>query len=686
MNVVHGAAISASPCPQPQPQPKFATQSATASGQWTISEPTRKLLPHPREYERQELLRAAESGRLAFRHIGLVEERNYFAGKGTPRPFTLALPGEMMPTERVTEALDQWMVGITDPKCLYVYKRDALTNRLLEEPSLTPDTLTIKLLSDLRSLHKKSRERANQIIWRVYPRFTSGHLQANGTFSLPKLKPGDYTHIYNFPELVLIHYRKEEIKCFCVYNDKRANIADILESKRQCEKALELKPLPLVVYCHHTGSVQVCFDDELDSPHLANNGHSLGDFAFSQSIDLDNFRAMLNLLPITLRAEALSSELSVPPDMMHKLQQAIELLSDPECYSCERLLELKQSGLPIDQRFVKKASVNIFGVPVKSLLDILLDTEVARHNGGMGPATPAQQQQEEEEAYRLCQLLLQSGARPTEWGLGHINNMEEFFDSAMPVGIFNCMVATSAPFEFLTLQHLQHFPLTSCSGSVVEFDRICRNISPQQRQTCLRKALLYVTSLMHPTLEHIQCHLLALFHHGASPNKDLLDSVRALLAFHYPRSKKIMRVYSPAEYIEWFEKLWEQRNEHPFYQNWLERVRHAKQEIADLKRSLGINDSGALTTPLAAGTPTALQFMVDAFSKPPVLPDHVGDNEKTILTVLQHYYRRPGPERVIQNLGRQTMPTVWKPLHSCSHVLRARNNGHWYMELLEKFQ
>ncbi|MBO9494133.1 hypothetical protein J7438_08540 [Thalassotalea sp. G20_0] len=116
-------------------------------------------------------------------------------------------------------------------------------------------------------------------------------------------------------------------------------------------------------------------------------------------------------------------------------------------------------------------------------------------------------------------------------------------------------------------------------------------------------------------------------------------------------------------------------------------------EIAELKQSLDLPDHVSTTvttsiaeTPAVAETPAALQFMVNAFNQPPVLPDDVGDNEKTILTVLQHYYRRPGPERVIQSLGRKTIPTVWKPLHSCSHVLRARNNGQWYMELLEKFE
>ncbi|WP_257263792.1 hypothetical protein, partial [Endozoicomonas sp. ONNA2] len=57
----------------------------------------------------------------------------------------------------------------------------------------------------------------------------------------------------------------------------------------------------------------------------------------------------------------------------------------------------------------------------------------------------------------------------------------------------------------------------------------------------------------------------------------------------------------------------------------------------------------------------------------------------TILTVLQHYYRRPGPERVLASLY-EFFTEAWKKDHSCNHALRARNNGLWYMELLERCQ
>ncbi|WOG29128.1 hypothetical protein [Endozoicomonas sp. 8E] len=673
MHAAQGTGTSASLCPTPQTE--FDTQSVTASGHWTVCESTSKLIPcHPAEPERQALLQAAASGQLAFRRIELTKEENYFSGKGAPRPFTLALPGEMMPTGRVPEDYGKWMLGIADPKCLYAYKRNAGTRRLLIEPDLTPETLSVKLLPHLQSLLNRRLERGNQVVWRVYPlRFTSGHLQADGTFSLPKLKSDHSARPLDYPELVLSKYDKEDIKCFFVYKDAQTNIADILWDKRQCEKALKIKKMPLVVYCHRTGSIQVCFDDELDSEHLARNEHYLNDFAFAQGIAPTHFRAMLNLLPMSLRAKTLSSTLTVSPDVMGKLQQAIKLVSNPRLYSYEKFLKLKQSGLPVHQSFFHEGDV-------RSLLDMLLASEKSRNNQPQHEQT----RKHEREACRLLELLLQSGARLGS-AISHIYAMADTTKQVIPASTMNYMVAAFGPFDFLTLKHLSRMPLTGCPASVVEFDRICRGHSQEKLQQCM-KEIIFSLFFNTASPDVPKTHLLALFHYFTDLDPETLHSVKRTLDCHYPGAEMVNDDFSTADCIQWVEELWQQRKTIPFYRYWSEHVRQAQQDIKVLKQSLGLDDSHRLATPLATETPTALKFVVDAFSTPPVLPDNVGDNEKTILKILQHYYRRPGPERVIQCLGRPIMPTVWKPQHSCSHILRARNNGHWYMELLEKFQ
>ncbi|WP_257280638.1 hypothetical protein [Endozoicomonas sp. ISHI1] len=670
MNVAIGAGTSPSLCSPP----KSDTSTATASGRWVVCESTSRLLPrHSGEYERQALLRAAESGNLAIRRIQLTKEKNYFSGEGAPRPFTLVMQG--FPTEGLPERFGEVTVGIINPRCLYTYKRDANTRNVLR--GVNPDELEVKLLPDRGSLRRKCMEKAERAFWSVYPPFTSGHLGKDGLFSLPKRKFWADACTLPFPELVTLNYGVADIKCFYVEHDPSNKIANILLAKRYCELELDLKPLPLVVYCKRTGSVEVCFDDELDSNDLASNEDALDDFVLSHDLSNDTFRAMLNLLPMLTQAEVLRSKLlTVSPDVKRKRQQAIDLVSNPDSYSYEKLLELKQNGLPVQQHFFHEEFED-------SLLGMLLASEMLRNENPKHEQTRKQ----DEEACRLCELLLQSGAR-LERPYLPFAMMDNPLNPVMPPSMMNYLVAAFAPFDFLTLEHLRRIPLTGCPGNVVEFDRICREYTPQQRQSFLEELIHNdVCGLNPPTLETLQPLLLALFHYEISMDQRFLNRLKVYLESQYHDGKKIIGDLSLNDYIQWLDNLFKQRKEHPFYQNWPEHVRKAHVQIAELKQSLDLpDDASSLTTPSAAETPAALQFMVDAFSKPPVMPENAGDNEKTILKVLQHYYRRPGPERVIQSLGKETLPTVWKPLHSCSHVLRARNNGHWYMELLEKFQ
>ncbi|WP_422135115.1 hypothetical protein [Endozoicomonas sp. ALD040] len=667
MNTLSG--INCFSCLRPQPNPH--TQSVAASGQWTTTEPTKRLPPPSREDQRQALLEAAKSGRLAVRQIELAEEASYLDSNSTPRTFTLAQQG--MPCSS-RKAEQKWTVGIVDPNCLYVYKKNAASKWLEYGPAADkPDE---KLLPDLQSLAEKSDETRERTWWDIYPPFTSGHLEPDGMFSLPKLNEYKYdasmpTSLYFYhparSEIVVTHYGKADIKCFFVVSDTFKNISDILQDKKQCEQALKIEPLPMVVFDHHTGSAEVCFDDELDFEHLALVEHSLDIFKSFWNIRFNTLKSMMNLLPMRTQTEALRSGFTIPPDDQHKWQQAIELVSDPCSFSCQRLSALKESGLPIHRCFCHEGTVT-------SLLDMLLISELKRFNN-----EPREQSvpDQEDEALQVLKLLLKSGAIPTARGLSIIKTMGSNGQLFMPPALFDCMAAAFAPFRFLTLQNLWNIPLTSCWGGIVEFNRICKEYDHQQLQSCLREGLSRERLFQKPTLDTLESHLLALFHFGAVLDDKVLDRVKRDLA-HCDDNMRVIDNLSVAGFIEWVQGLWWERNTHSLYRNWETHVTEAREQLAKLKQSLDLpNYRHASLKPM-------LQFLVDAFSKPPVLPDNVGDNEDTILKVLQHYYRRPGPERVIASLG-YFFPDTWKH-DSCSHALRARNNGLWYMELLEKYQ
>ncbi|WP_448218112.1 hypothetical protein [Endozoicomonas sp. 2B-B] len=654
---------------QPCHQPNLNTQSVTASGQWISTEPTKQLPGPSREIERQALRQAAETGRLAIRQIEPAEVASCFNDNGTPTSFTLTLQGMQHASLR-----GQWVVGIVDPDCLYVYKQDPVDWPLKQ--GAEADKLDVKLLSDLPSLAEKVKEIQEQAGWEVYKRFTSGHLGADGRFSLPKLKPGKYdSHragsLYSSgsvpcPELLVTNHGKADIKCFFVVSDDRGNISDILQKKRECEQALGLPPLPMVVFCCDTGSAEVCYDDELDSEHLALIEHSLDCFDPSGK-SLSKIMNRMKLLPMHLQAEALRSGFSIPPDDQHKWQQAIELVSNPCPDSGEKLLQLKESGLPIQRCFFYEGKMT-------SLLDLLLFSEIERYN-----AHDRATEFRVDEVDPLLRLLLKSGAILTARGRDHIRQMGGCAKPSLPPYLFNYMVAAFGPFKFLTLQNLWNILPTGCSGGIVEFDRICKNYNDLQRQICLIEVLSRKRFYQNLTLDTLESHLLALFRYGAIPDKKVIDSFKRYLKTYRHDDAKLIDNLSVSDFIEWVEELWKKREIYALYQNWPAHVEKANEQLKALKESLDLPvDRFASMTP-------ALQFMVQAFSEPPVLPDNVGDNEDTILKVLQHYYRRPGPERVVASLNK-IFQKPWKNNRSCNHALRARNNGLWYMELLERCQ
>ncbi|WP_422472239.1 hypothetical protein [Endozoicomonas sp. ALB032] len=664
MNIFRGIQLPSWFCHQPNPN----TQSVTASGQWTATEPTKQLPGPSREIERQALRQAAESGRLAIRKIKPAEVTSYLNGNGTPKSFNLVLRG--LQHGNLT---GRWTVGIVDPDCLYVYKQNPGTWPLKQ--GAEADKLKVKLLSDLQSLAEKDREIQEQAGWEVYKRLTSGHLGADGKFSLPKLKPFKYDSHKSAsayfggsvppPQLVVTNGGKADIKCFFVVSDVPGNISDILQKKRECEQALSLPPLPLVVFCCETGSAEVCYDDELDSEHLALIERSLDCFDPSGE-SLSKIMKVMNLLPMHLQAEALRSGFSIPPDDQHKWQQAIELVSNPCPHSAQKLLALKERGLPIHRCFFHDGKMT-------SLLDLFLTSVVVKYN-----VHDRASEFRVDEVAPLLRLLLKSGAIMTAWGWHLFKQMGDCDQLYVPPDMFNYMVAAFGPLKFLTLRNLWNIPLTSCPGGIVEFDRICQKFNDQQRQNCLKEGLSFLRLYQKKTtLDTLEPFLIVLFHFGAVLDEDVLDSIGSDLKLY--GGETLICNLSVAGYIEWIKTLWHERNTHPLFRNWPAHVEKANQQLKELKQSLD------LPVDRFASVKPALQFMVDAFSKPPVLPDNVGDNEDTILKVLKHYYRRPGPERVMASLDKFLTKT-WKKTHSCNHALRARNNGLWYMELLERCQ
>ena len=643
-------------------------------GTWSESEDSAPFTPknQVREYQRKEILLAVAEGRLGLRVIKPEQERTYLSQKHKkPRPVCFIQHG--IPIK--ARDSNKNVLGILNPDVLAVYKANAATNSLID-PRKDLDELAIKCLGSIDQIQKKVREEAERK-WDVYPGFTSGHLQPDGTFTLPKLKGHDECGakaLIPYPELLTTGYDQTQIKCYCITKKNAIrNLTDILKEKHSLENTLGIDPLPLVIYCQHSGSVEVCFDEELEGDQLKHNEPHLDELAMFYDIDPHVLRGMLNMLPMPLKAESLNKiTLDAKPIITGALNDLIEMVTNPACYNPERLQLIRDSGVSLNRYF-------FFQENYTTLIDLFIEYQRKQfydeyYYQGKKSKSAGNDSDSKSKAGLLFHELIQGGITNI-----NTNRLKLGFT---PSYLCNFLAATIAPelttdfYKFMV--HPVDFPAIK-----VEFDRTCRERHEELDDYlyyALRRPFFYETMFT-----FFKGHLLALFYYGAVPNKQMLDAARQEVSIFSGKIKRrALGSYSIDEYFEWVQKLYRRREKESFYQSWPAQVEHAQETIAQLRASLNLQAEPTLL-PAIAVDHSELQFVMDAFSKPPVLAN-AKDNEETILKILQHYYRRPGPERVLISLHHDSLPAVWKPKHSCSHALRARNNALWYMELLEKFR
>ncbi len=649
--------------------------------------------PGSREQIRQELLGAFKTGTLGARQVWMCHGESAharFKKESAYLDHNNELPKAPRPVILIMEDVPLMLrsnhatVGIINPGTLAVYKKNAGTSRL-QNNALKPDELPVKCLPDHNSLREKMKERATRLCT-VYKQSSSGQLRRKGTFKPPEFKEKDNENLTCYPEWLTTGYIKSQIKCYLTVKEGTDNsITEHLQDKHQLEEVFGIDSLPWMVYSQQSGSAEVYFEDELSTDHLALNEARLGNFALSHNISEDAFRGMLNLLPMPLKAKTINQHHL--PTLQHPFQDIITLAESPD-FSRENLRELigriwklLERDAPVQRKFFYRGEY-------QTILDLLIQSaEILWYRNDYKLSDDHDERQdlretayEEDRVFQLASDLVRRGVLSIGWKTG-LNVLGQLYS-----------IRLCCHFEALGIPYKGHLWSTmsflighrSFNHPVVmlQFHKRCQSFNAAQLQE------VFIVTLREPfqryyCYKHFKDNLLALFYYGV-PDDQTLGAVRKSIANTNAQSiKKSLGTLCADDYIHWVKELWERRDQEPFYQHWPENIKKGQQQIVELQKSLGL--TGCQSPQTASLTqPTELQFIVDAFSQPPVLPN-ARDNEETILRILQHYYRRPGPERVIKCLGSDTLPGVWKPDHNCCHVLRARNNLLWYIELLEKF-
>ena len=615
--------------------------------------------PEAREQQKQLIYQAVKEGKLFLRAISLNSETEYLGSKKrAPRPFYAVMQGV-----NVKMRLNKLTVGILELTPLACYKCNATTQRL-SHSTMNPDELKVKCLPDLCSMQEKMQEQAERT-WEIYPAFTSGHLHPDGTYRPPKLKLHQPSDLIDHSEVLSSGYKAKQIKCVCIdKEDTSWNISDALQKKQELEKKLDAGPLPLVAYSCKGGSIEVYFDEELAGNNLMFNESRLGDFSLTHNISEKAFRGLLNLLPLSLKSDTLNRQtLKISLDLVEARQELLQLVKNPDWQSYQRFQALKISTVPLRSKFLVDDEW-------QTLLDLLSTHELDRWY--------ANDTSRSDVAKQLFVDLFNSGVTISDDVVGYV--LEDC--DLIWLSCYMKAVNISSSRDSLACLIDNEFPRNP--AAVLEFYHFCKKAKPIQ----LAETLLKIVQRQFYSGYEFACYtppLLALFCYF-TPDEAAYEKLKNYFGqdkydgFH----KKMSGVEYAIKCIRWIKTLWRNHEQEPFYQNWPNLVQQAQQAMIDLRMRNGLHARSPSLKEPTVNEPAELQFLVHAFSVPPVLPA-AGDNEATVLTVLNHYYRRPGPERVTNFLSRATLPEIWKPTHACNHVLRARINALWYMELLEKF-
>ena len=615
--------------------------------------------PETRKEQKELIHQAAKEGRLFFREIRLKSESNYLGrNKRAPRPFYGVWQGAnvQMRSSKLT-------VGTQEITTLACYKCNAGTN-FLEKSTVKPDKLGVKCLPDLCSMHAKMKEQAERA-WEVYPVFTSGHLDPDGTYRPPKLKLHHYSGLIKHSELLSSGYEAKQIKCVCINKeDTSGNISDALQEKQVLEKTLGIAPLPLVVYSCKGGTIEVYFDEELAGNNLATNEGRVGAFSSYHNLSESTLRGLLNLLPMSLKAVTLNRPiLKISSNLVKVRKEFLRLVKYPDRQRYQHFQALKDKRFTLHSQFYDNGTW-------QTPLDLLSSCEVKRWcASGTSKSDVAKQ---------LFVELLRSGVTISDVVAKYVLEICHPAWLACYIRALNFSSNRKSAYTLIR----RDFP--SSPVVTLEFHEYCEKATPAQ----LTEILLEIFHKPFCTGYGFACFdrpLLALFRYF-TPDRAAYKKLKNIFYQHYNEDyfKKRLGICSIEECIQWVKGVWQNREQELFYQNWSNLIQQARQEIIELPVRDGLYAQSPSVKVPTGNEPTELQFLIDAFSVPPVLPT-AGDNEATILAILNHYYRRPGPDRVISSLYLPTLPEIWKPMHACNHVLRARINALWYMELLEKF-
>ena len=640
------------------------------------------------------------------RDITIIQERAYLdSDQKAPRPCYISQISRPIEYRGINNRTAP-TIGLINTKKLCWFKEDACTKDGESQNLLDRSTRSRqKFISDQETMNTKLLEQAEKQWYQLFS-MTSGHLSNDGEWSLPKEKKTPPINLIPHPEILTEEYNRDNIGCL-VFSQKQFSelFPNILLRKYKFESELGLPSLPIAIYYENEGRLETyCLEDITTKEELYELERTYRDYIELATITGVKQEVVGEIISHLSLPEAIQLLRTIQTETMKSnfqhygraLQLKKLLATENDHYDIEAVQTLLDEGVFMGQmNFKNSRGYSEVLTPMEYLI-ITADEKRLNHfrEKLYTPYANAEEEKTAESdakaayiafhksASKLLVMLLKSGCKMR--------------DPCCPENIrtyCHTLSITEDPWPLSELPTLVRETLKKENIRRQDYFFFIDSIdidSPGRTRLLIERPL--------PTYFSKEATLpLAINEYIKSETIEKKTRWRQYIWI-------ISRLFSKKDFKEELKKsknhLWGSagnyfknthsiREEFNFSENCPE-AQHFKTKLKELEQRELLEEQAKQSTEDINEDINLKNDLCRLLEKPfeqPLIFTSPENQEETTRQILQHYYRRPSAimvrKWITKNDCRFRVPL--KPIHSCSHVLRARSNADWYMAILEKY-
>ena len=647
-----------------------------------------------------------QSDGVLLRDVTATKERAYLdSDQKAPRPCYISQISRPIAYRGAQKGTDS-TIGLINTKKLCWFKKNAYTadgesQNLLDRSARSRQ----KFISDQETMNTKLLEQAENKWYQLFS-MTSGHLSSDGEWSLPKEKKAPLTTLIPHPEILTEEYNRDNIGCI-VFSQKQFSelFPNILLRKYTLESELDLPSLPIAIYYENEGRLETyCLEDMTTQEELYELEKTYRDYIELTAIAGVKQEVVGEIISHLSLPEAIQLLRTIQTETMKnsfqyygrtlKLKNLLEAENDH--YDIEAIQTLLDEGVfmgkmnfkdtqghyelltPMEHLIITSYTKNLYYFRRKFYIPHAnaSEEETAESNAKAAYTTF------NKGVSKLLAMLLKSGCKMQDPYYPK-NNMTychtlSITEDPWPISELPTLVR-----ETLKKENIQR------PGYFFFIDTIDID-SPGRTRLLIERPLPTYFSKEETLPLAINKYIESETIEKKTRWRQYIWIISRLFSrkeFKEELKESKNHIWGPAE--NYFKNTHSILEEFDFSEDCPE-SKHFETKAKELEQRELLEKKSKQSTEEIDEEINLKNYLCRLLEKPfeqPLIFTSPENLEETTRQILQHYYRRPSAIRVRQWITKNDchFKVPLKPVHSCSHVLRARNNADWYMAILEKY-